>query len=367
MAKRIYIRADAAHQIGVGHVMRTLTLALELKRLNCEVTFICRALPEYLAAKIERAGCELVRLSNSTDDNNDSDIEALDAAEVLSWLKNDDRSYPDWVIVDHYDLSEEWEAQFTQRGIRIMVIDDLPSRRHACEILLDQTLNCTFDDYHDLVPMTCRLALGPKYALLRPEFRKTRQESIALREPRGFSKLLISLGGTDPDNVTSAVLESLLKLKSGVKFEIDVILGASSAHKHHVGALVDDFAGKAKLYVGVENMALHMLQSDVAIGAAGSTSWERCCLGLPSLTLVLADNQLRIDKALQDWGASISLGDHKAQAFDQTLANALDVVSCYDIRSVMAAKASQVTDGLGANRVASLILGEEIEGTHINQ
>lgn len=361
----VLIRADATNQIGIGHIMRTLTLALELKRLSCEVTFICNTLPDHLAAKIESTGCELIRLSNSVDDT--IDTEAFDAAAVLHWLASVGRSFPDWVIVDHYKLSAEWEARFTQRGIRVMVIDDLASRPHICELLLDQTLNCTADDYHDLVPMGCLLALGSKFALLRPEFHETRNKSLVSRERRGFSKVLISLGGTDPNNVTAVVLESLLKLKSSINFEIDVILGASSAYKCQVGALVDDFDGKAKLHIGVENMAKYMLQSDVAIGAAGSTSWERCCLGLPSLTLVLADNQLRIDKALQDCGASISLGDYKAPAFEKTLLRALNVVSCDQTRSEMSSSASQLIDGLGTNRVASLILGEAIEGTYINQ
>ena len=330
----VCIRADASLRIGSGHVMRCLTLAEELSELGAKATFLSRELPGNYCELIERKGFPCVRLPVIVDPGdtivNDPSSSAwlgctpeadgeqsADAIDLLG-------APVDWLIVDHYSLDSAWERQLRARSRRIMVIDDLANRRHDCDLLLDQNYYRQSERRYDgLVPAHCRTLLGPKYALLRREFRSAMR--IAIARSGEVRRILVFLGGSDADNVTTRVLEAFVL--TGIRdIALDVVVGASNVHGSEIEALCR-MLGNASFHVQVDNMATLMARADLAIGAGGATTWERCALGLPTLTVVVADNQLETTKDIAELGVIWYLGrssDLRVQDFARAIRTALD-------------------------------------------
>lgn len=245
-----------------------------------------------------------------------------------------------------------FEASCRRWAHRILVIDDLANRQHDCDFLLDQTLGRQSADYSQLVPARCRVLLGPDFALLRPQFATARGEALARRaEGRAARRLLVSLGATDPANMTGRVISAA----SGLPLELDIVLGAGNEYRESVLESVKRFKMPARIHTDVSDMASLMVQADLAVGAGGTTSWERCCLGLPSLILVLADNQLGIAAALDKAGAAVNLGTVENLS-DSKLAEALRNLCSNDRRRiVMSERAAAICDGGGVGRVLRAI------------
>nr|WP_267956285.1 UDP-2,4-diacetamido-2,4,6-trideoxy-beta-L-altropyranose hydrolase [Halomonas sp. MCCC 1A17488] len=317
--KVVAIRVDASLEIGTGHVMRCLTLARALRGAGAECHFLCREHPGNLTEMIEAEGFVVHRLPMAAHDETSQpqaehgrlkdDQEAQPnvpngVSEHSHWLGADWRTdaeacrtilkglIPDWLIVDHYALDACWEKAVLPASTRLMVIDDLADRAHIANILLDQNLGRREADYDNMVPEGCHRLIGPRYALLRPEFAELREKSLARRrDPLELKRLLISLGGVDKDNATGAVLEALKSCGLPESCHITVVMGASAPWLDNVRAKADELPWHCDVVVNVTDMAERMTQADLAIGAAGSTSWERCCLGVPTLMLELAENQ----------------------------------------------------------------------------
>lgn len=316
-------RADASLQIGTGHVMRCLTLADALTSAGASCEFICRGHPGHLIDFIRHKGYATHMLPVAASDENDprqpSDAhdlahhhwlgvtQAQDAEACTACLAGD---HPDWLIVDHYALDARWERMLALQSGRLMVIDDLADRPHACDLLLDQTFGRTKKEYRGLVPADCHLLCGSQYALLRPEFSAMRPYSLQRRGQPSLRELLITMGGVDKDNATSQVLRALRHCVLPSDCRITVVMGEAAPFLEAVRNEAKSMPWATQVLVGVSNMAQLMADSDFAIGAAGATSFERCCLGLPSLVLVLADNQRDIGLALQAAGAAwlVNLG-----------------------------------------------------------
>lgn len=299
----IVFRVDASLQMGTGHVMRCLTLADALQKQGSEVSFICREHNGNLIKYIENKGYIVYRLDILL-----SDIEELNQSENnplahASWLgatqKEDAEACdsilkninPDWLIIDHYAIDYRWQNQLKKNYKKLMVIDDLADRKHKCDLLLDQTFGRKEDDYNNLVPHDCKLLLGSHYALLRAEFSKWREYSLQRRVASELKNILISMGGIDQNNVTGQVLQVLKTCVLPEKLTITVILGAATPNIKMVKQIATTMPNTTEVKVGVDNMAELMANADLAIGAAGATTWERCCLGVPSILVVLADNQ----------------------------------------------------------------------------
>lgn len=226
----------------------------------------------------------------------------VDAAQTISAIKG---TNIDWLIVDHYALDKNWEARLRPFCSKLMVIDDLADRPHDCDLLLDQNLGREQSDYADHTPKACKLCIGPRYALLRPEFARLRAYSLERRTKAPLKTLFITMGGVDQNNATGKVLEALKPCALPDDLQITVVMGPHAPWLSDVQALALTMPWPTDVKAGVKNMAQLMAKSDLAIGAAGSTSWERCCLGLPSIAMVLADNQIEGAKALSDLGAAI--------------------------------------------------------------
>ena len=335
---RIVFRADASLEIGTGHVMRCLALADALRERGAECDFVCEALPGDRTDEIRRRGFGVWPLNGD-------------------WPYFKNRANPHFLIVDHYGLDRRWEEARRPDVDRIMVIDDLADRAHDCDLLLDQNLGRAPGDYAELVPPDCTLLCGPEFALLRPEFAELRAESLARRAGGGLERILVTMGGVDKDNATGRVLEVLADADLPEGAAVTVVMGGRAPWLAQVQAQAAAAPFPVELAIDVHDMAQRMAASDFAIGAAGSTSWERCCMGLPSALVVLADNQAHICRALADAGAAFALGT--PEEIDRTLAPCMDKLTGEPaVMRQMSAAAAQICDGRGADKVADALLAE---------
>jgi UDP-2,4-diacetamido-2,4,6-trideoxy-beta-L-altropyranose hydrolase len=357
----IAFRADASIQIGTGHVMRCLTLAEALRSQGHECTFICRNHPGNLAKLIKDRGFLLHLLNQEAVADQGTDSECASALAHADWLgaswQHDAEQTlealagrnTDWLVVDHYALDARWESRVSTQVKEVMVIDDIADRRHECKLLLDQNLGRKAQDYNGLVPETCTRVIGPNYALLRPEFAELRERSLERRRSPGLKRILITLGGVDRDNVTGQVLNALMQSNLPPETELDIVMGASAPALEVVRQQAARLPFEAAVSVNVADMAERMCMADLCIGAAGSTSWERCCLGLPSIMVVLAENQRGIGQALEQSGAACLVGKEE---IPERLSRELDeLVSSNSALISLSTRAKAICDGLGSFRL----------------
>lgn len=320
-------RFDASPRMGAGHAYRCRTLAGALSRLG----WTCRGFagPETLATMPEL--------------RDDPSLPTTAAGDLCD-------EAADWLIVDHYGLGADWERRHRGKVNSILVIDDLADRPHDCDLLLDQTFGRAGDDYAGLVPVSCRVLAGSDFALLRPAFARARASSLARRKAvQRVQRILVSLGATDPDNHTAEVLRGIAD--SGCDAAVDVVLGAAAPHLEAVRRLVTEMPQQAKLHVNVADMTALLSAADIAIGAAGTSTWERCCLGLPSFIVVIAANQQKIAAAIADAGAGIVVsGPRNALAGQIASELACLAEDAAGLRS-MSDSAAQICDGRGCDRL----------------
>ena len=353
----VAIRCDASHEIGTGHVMRCLTLADQLRDKGGEVTFICREHSGNINDVIEKHGFSVHRLP-FIDTPSDKDFRSeyarwlaapveTDALETGAWLKDRNRSI-DLLVVDHYALGAEWEIAVRPLVSRILVIDDLADRRHDCDLLLDQNRLASSDKCYDgLVPAHCRNLIGPGYALLRPEFVRMRAESGQLRDAR---RLFLFFGGSDPTDETGKALRALTML-TDYELTADVVVGQTNPHRGAVEKACRQMPGMA-YHSQVDNMAELMARAGLGLGAVGVTTYERCCLGLPTLITAIAENQIAIGRGADKHGVARYLG-RSSEVTTEMIAEAVaPFLRDATIGTQMAAKARALVDGHGAQRVA---------------
>jgi UDP-2,4-diacetamido-2,4,6-trideoxy-beta-L-altropyranose hydrolase/UDP-4-amino-4,6-dideoxy-N-acetyl-beta-L-altrosamine N-acetyltransferase len=294
---KVVFRVDASLQMGIGHVIRCLTLAQVLNENGADVEFICRKHEGSLIDKIRSSGFVVHELKVFEETEVDNKLahshwlgvtQQKDADDCVNILK---AGKIDWLIVDHYALDEQWQKRLKPCYEKLMVIDDLADRKHQCDILLDQTFGRQQEDYLGRTSRDCKLLLGSKYALLRSEFSKWKSYSLERRRKPEFKQLFINMGGVDTDNVTEKVLDELKICNLPNDFHITVVMGGSAPYLESVKSKAITLPYKTEVKVDIDNMAEIMANSDIAIGAAGSTTWERCCLGLPTIQIVIAKNQ----------------------------------------------------------------------------
>ena len=354
----VFVRTDASVRIGTGHLMRCLALAQALQQRGARVSFIMREVPAALTETIEGLGFKLIRLPEGTAREAGGlgvprDTDALQTAAVLEAQGN-----ADWLVIDHYGIDYRWEERVRTPNLKMLVIDDLAQARHSCEVLLNQNLLADAQTrYRSLVPETCRLLTGPRFALLREEFHACR--TSLHRDFGQVRNLLVFLGGTDPDGVTLRVLNVLDGLRPR-DFKVTAVLGAGSPHR---ATIERAYAGRAGFQVIVQssNMAQLMAAADLAVGAGGVSTWERCCLGLPSIAIAIAENQLEASRAAAAAGAFLYLGS-SADISDDELAASLKVVTGNaSLRRSLSEVGSRLVDGQGCRRAANAVLQEPLQ------
>ncbi|KAB0287453.1 UDP-2,4-diacetamido-2,4,6-trideoxy-beta-L-altropyranose hydrolase [Vibrio fortis] len=355
--KKVIFRVDASVWIGSGHVMRCLVLADELTKHSYQVAFACLPQEGDLCHFIQERGYSVIKLTPP-----ECQITPKNSSDYLGWLQRSvkedaDDLLPyldgvDWVISDHYALDQDWQMQIKQgTGVRILAIDDLV-RKHCADIVVDQTLSRKAIEYKT----AGKVLAGVDYALLSSKFSEFRSFAENRQPNLDTPKILISMGGVDLPNATFQVLESLER--ENVCAQITVLMSSRSPHYDQVSDWCKT-KDNIKHIDFTNDMAQMMLDHDIAIGAPGSTSWERACLGLPSIVVPLADNQKEICHQLvtENLSRKVELSSIGSELFHAY------IEVCSDWHQ-MHLNNLKVCDGLGTRRVVSEIIELENENNN---
>lgn len=298
----IVFRVDSSVAIGYGHLMRCLSLAAALRQRGACCHFLCRDLPGNKNALVLSNGFLLIVLPG----DEPLHLQPCDTAPKHQlWLGttwqhdaaqcsvNLQRLQPDLIIVDHYALDFQWQSSVRPLCRKVAVIDDLADRSHACDILLDYNLSVQCRDYQALLPAHCLRLLGGKYVLLREEFLQWQFLSAQRRLNNKLEHILITFGGTDPDNNSEQVLRVLAGLGFTTLKRIDVVVSSKAPQLEHLLAYAAQMPVPTLVHTDVSNMAELIAGADLAIGSGGGSTYERLFLKLPSLLMPIADNQIK--------------------------------------------------------------------------
>lgn len=325
--RRAIFCTDASVAIGGGHVRRCLVLADALAEEGWDITFVCGPGAAAVVPALARGGFAVV------------EPQAFEAAARAPGFS------AALLVVDDYRRDAVFESGCRRWAERVFVIDDLANRRHDCDVLLDQSPGRKRADYAGLVPPEAELLLGPSYALLDRRFRAARRE----RKPAGaVARIFVNFGTTDTASATALALDGIEAAQLGAA--IDVVLGSTAPHLAAIRARLAALGASASLHLDVDDMASLMRGADLAVGAGGVGSLERCALGLPSLIVTVAENQVGVARALDAAGAAQYLGDiAKGSAHD--IGAALQALGANTgARRAMSATGRALVDGLGAAR-----------------
>lgn len=361
-------RTDASTTIGFGHVMRCLSLADALSERGAKVAFVSREHHGSLCDLIAERGYLLARLPAP-----DSGIRFGNGLEYAAWLgaawerdvaqtREAIRSFgmeSPCLIIDHYAIDFRWEYALRDSARNIMVIDDLANRRHDCDMLLDQNYHPTPEErYEGRVPRYCRMLFGPRYALLRPEFARARA-SVCPRDGE-VRRLFVFLGGTDAGNATERVIDAVRLARVPAHIEVDVVIGASHQARERLLSLANA-ESSIRCHVETSCMAELLARADLAIGAGGSATWERCALGVPTLAVCLADNQREL----------LHHGSRRGFVYVPDMDSTIDVAMLAEhlrallansgLRNLLSVAGMALVDGLGVERVATELLAAGIK------
>lgn len=357
---QVVFRTDASNTIGTGHIIRCLNLAHALQENGACILFICRDHEGHLCDQIKEQGFEIHKLPKPRGDfvpNADTAHAAWlgapwhkDATSTKAVIKTIPTK-TDWLIVDHYGIDYRWENHLRPLVDNIMVIDDLADRIHNCDILLDQNLVQNYKNrYNHLVPEQCTRLLGPNYALLQPIYAKLHNRIPPRAGP--IQRILISFGGVDLDNLTGLVLNTFIGLNRS-DINVDVVLSNNSTHLASIQKMSIGHPN-IHIYSTLPSLSTLIVKADLAIGAAGITNWERLCLGLPAIIVILADNQGAIANWLHHEGLVILLG-HKNKISKNVVSHTLTKLINEGLEQTWSHKCRHIVDGKGVERVSEIL------------
>jgi UDP-2,4-diacetamido-2,4,6-trideoxy-beta-L-altropyranose hydrolase len=345
--------------------MRCLTLAQVMREIGINCQFICREHDGNLISQIRQQGFK-VEVLPVEDRNLDPNTQKQDNFPYASWLGAEwvkdahetelvlNKSPVDWIIIDHYAIDILWEQKLRLMCRRILVIDDLANRSHDCDLLLDQNIGRNPADYTSLIPKGCKLVVGPKYALIRPDFLKFRDYSLNRRETPQQFQLLIMMGGVDKDNMTGLILDNLSVETLPLSFKIKIVMGIHSPWINQVRKKSLHLPWPTEVLINIIDMAKLMAESDFAIGAAGTSILERCCLGLPTLTVIQAENQREGAVALKELNACLLIEDVNkiGKYLNKKIADLLNIKKIKHIQQ----SSANLCDGRGSERLMNMLI-----------
>ena len=357
---KVAFRVDASLDIGTGHVTRCLALAEHLRARGAQTLFLVRPLPGNLIDRIQREGHPARLLSLDPDEptpaggpphgwwlRGDPDRDAADSLRILEQEGRIDR-----IVVDHYALDARWEGALTARGYELCVIDDLADRSHDCRILVDQgAASDPAGRYRGRVPRGCRLLLGPRYAVLRSEFVRARTGPT---RPR--TRILLFAGGVDGAGLTERALAAWDGVRAPGE-HLDVLLGRRNPRRDALHAELQARAGVQPLEP-TDAMAPLLMETRLCLGAPGTSQWERCCLGVPSILTAAAANQEPVGEALAAAGLALYLGPVEGLTAPTLGAAIRRLLDDPARREDLARRGRCAVDGLGAGRIAAALAGE---------
>ena len=331
-------RVDSSSLIGAGHVVRCLSLATALREHGAECMFVCRNLDGNLMPLIREKGFSGVLLPGT----DGIPGWAKDAEETKAAITG--RSM-DWVVVDHYGLDAAWEQFLRQTGARLLAIDDIANRPHDCDLLLDQNLPDKTAAYRKLVPETCGMMIGPHYALLDRSYSEARPSARQRSGP--VKRVLVYFGGGRHGALMKSVLEAISHINPDIV--VDAVIGQSDT------VIPTDALANLRYHAKLPTLAPLMAEADLAIGASGTSNWERCCLGLPSAVVTVAENQEPVAEALERSGIVVNLGRAEHLGTEDFVA-LLSPLLTEPLDAGWSDRCHALVDGEGARRSAGYLL-----------
>jgi UDP-2,4-diacetamido-2,4,6-trideoxy-beta-L-altropyranose hydrolase len=348
----VCFRADADARIGTGHLMRCLALAQALQDAGGTAVLLTACRLQDLNTRFIVEGTRVGSLSAAPGSDQD-------ARETCAMAR---RLGAGWVVLDGYHFSGAFQRQVRRDGLRVLAIDDYGHAEHyAADLVLNQNLHAREGLYQARQPYT-ELLLGTRFALLRREFSKW--HGWERKVPEMARKVLVTLGGSDPDGVTLKVVEALGKIRVP-GLEAVVVVGGGNPWRSELEAAARRVDCTIDLRVNVTDMPGLMAWADVAVAAGGTTTWERALMGLPSLVIILADNQQELAEATEQAGLGRSLGWHERVSVPALAASLNEMLADASGRAAMARKGPELVDGLGAARIAaSLAQRPETDHAH---
>jgi UDP-2,4-diacetamido-2,4,6-trideoxy-beta-L-altropyranose hydrolase len=336
-ANTLLIRADATRHSGSGHVMRALALAHGWQAEGGSVVFATHCDSDALCDRIDAARVQRVALNAPHPDR-------ADLFQTLALIAQHD---PAWIVLDGYHFAPCYQQALQETGCPLLVVDDMAHLpRYHADILLNQ--NAYADTLHYACGEQTRLLCGPRYALLRPEFKDW--QAWQRKTPQTAKNVLVTLGGADPDNVTQKAIHALSSWR-GRDFVVKIVVGPANPHLIALQEAVAQAGRNISLLITPPDMPELMAWADIAITAGGTTSLELAFMQVPAVILVIADNQQRIADALDAAGAAKTLGWH-ADVSPQKLASTVhQLAHGANVRGDMARQGRRLVDGGGVSRV----------------
>lgn len=340
MSARVVFRADGGPAIGSGHIMRCIALASAFSAGGWKIGFAATAESFKSVAALDAAAFEKLTMSG--------DPLAEPAQLAAKWPEG-----CDLLVVDHYGRDENFERSCRPWTKRILAIDDLANRKHDADMLADSGAG-NGEVYRAMLPAGCEILAGPRFAIVHSDFLLARDVALPRRDGRPVARILVSFGQVDPNNATALALDAIEQ--AGFSGAVDVVLGQSAPH---LAAIRRRVKGRVTLHVNAGNMPALIATSDLSIGAGGTTSFERCCLGLPSLMIEIADNQRGVIAVVADAGAAIAAGP-QASLTKESLGETLKaLLADAEKRTAMAQAGAALVDGRGRDRIFLAAIGGE--------
>ncbi|HEY9619567.1 MAG TPA: UDP-2,4-diacetamido-2,4,6-trideoxy-beta-L-altropyranose hydrolase [Crinalium sp.] len=342
----ILIRADASVTIGTGHVMRCLALAQGLRSAGHRPVVVAAHLSPALLNHLQTLDIELIQFGHTPG--------CLDDAQAIIQIAH--RHQASWIVVDGYHFGADYQRWIKAGGLSLLFFDDYQHASHYyADLVLNQNIYACSELYKHRESYT-QLLLGTRYALLRPEFLQWQGWQRQLNAPA--RKVLVTMGGSDPDNVTLKILQAIQHVKA--ELETIAVIGGSNPHWESLQPVVQSSQGSIHLKQNVANMPELMAWADVAIAAGGTTSWELAFMGLPTLMLILAENQRAVAEKLDAMGVVINLGWHRdvmTEAIAEVLTNLVSNQPQWATKRVEMTQHSQtLVDGKGVERVLQQLI-----------
>ncbi len=335
----LIVRADASTSMGTGHIMRSLALAQAWRQHRGTVVFVSAELPENIKRRLQAEGMRVVRVED----------DRRDAACTIQWAWQLAASR---VVLDGYQFSSEYQAAIKDAGLRLMIIDDFG---RAGPYHADWILNQNYSASNDLYPCCAPgagLLLGPKFALLRHEFLQNRRPTR--RVPRIAHRVLVTLGGSDPGNTTLTIIQALQRV-SVESLEIVAVVGGANPHLKSLDRAARMSNRNIVVRVNVADMPSLMGWADIAVASASTTSWELAFLGVPSLLVVLAENQRIPSASAEEVGVALTLGWHRDLDPKEMARRIQDLILDPKLRTNLARRGMKLLDGRGAERALAAL------------
>ena len=351
MKNRLFLRTDASRKNGIGHLMRCLSLAQKWRRTGGEALFIGYFETDAVRKRIEKEGFEYELIQNPYPEPEDK----RRIVEILNRQRFSSRAAPDrqWVVIDGYHFGPDYQRGIRESAHRVLVIDDtahLPT--YHADILLNQNLNADTLNYR-CAPNTTRL-LGASYVLLRQEFLV--QTTSHGPVPARAKNLLVTFGGADSKNMTVKTIGALSRLPHQ-DLEVNIVVGSENVNMESIRKRLETVSFRHSFFQNADNMDSLMHEADAAVHAIGGTCWELAYMGVPGIGVVTADNQQKVAETLARIGV-IRFPGRWDEIDESALSGEIaGLISDENFRRAARAKARNLIDGRGAERVCSRMLG----------